>query len=1214
MPWSPEQEEAIYSKGKNLLVAAAAGSGKTSVLVERIIQHLISGYCNINEILVVTFTRAAASEMQGRIAKAISEKLDLQQREKQLILLNGASISTLHSFCQSIIRQYFYHLDLDPKARLANEQEVALLEYDVLDNLFEREYAGEGEALPEFVHFTELYGSERGDENMYKLILRLFKFAQAQPFPRQWLEALPEFYLVEDIRDSAWFKIFRDHLAEDAENCLRQLESCYGTARETASEKYMNLLDSDLVFCRELKENLFSDWDAMVKQASNIKLTRFNRDKEVDEEISEQLKNRRSNAWAAVKDWKKTYALQSLQEAEADLPLLYRQARALVGVTLAFAKEFAEAKKQKNIMDFSDLEHYALQLLTEEGSDADQLIPSSVALELQEKYKEIMVDEYQDTNGVQEAILNLVAGTEPKKFYVGDVKQSIYKFRLAEPELFLAKYQSYPEAEESKRIDLAKNFRSRREVLSGVNCIFSQLMDPALMELDYGEAEALKCGLDYPEGENTLAQPIEVHLFGEDAPYRLSQGGELQELDGYSGEVRFIVERIARLYREKPLVYDKDKKDYRPLEWRDIVILLRSVVGKGNELEEALLAAGIPVYANADTGYFQATEIELMLSLLQIIDNPQQDIPLTGVLFSVIGKFSKEELAEIKVLEPELSMYSALEKIAGLDTALGGKIREFLACLEQWRTYSRFHSVPQLLWRLYEDTGYYEYLGGLPEGTVRQANLRALYSRARDFEMTAYRGLFRFLRYVRRLQDLGTDLAVARTLGEGENVVRIMTVHKSKGLEFPVVFMPNLNKKFNLQDAREQILIHKNLGLGMYLQGENVAYETLAHQAVAIAINREAKAEEARVLYVGMTRAREKLIMSASGLSQSKLNKLLTPAYYSEALLLPKAVIGGGAAFLDWILPGLARHPDAEGLAKIAELAPQPVFKLAEDSRWQIEWGGEGMLQEEDKTAPAEDFWQRIGNLQPVPQAENTEWVAQRLSWSYPRLAQQAIPAKLTVTEIKQRFMEGSFEEDEQFRLQEFAKPKFLQQEERLSGMEYGTLVHRILQHLDLQGDLSASGIGRQVEALREQHILPKEQGVFLPYKKLAAFFTSPIGKRLLQSETVEREMHFNKLLPADLFYQVGADAPDIFLQGVIDLLFEEADGWVLVDYKTDNIDGARALERYALQLQLYSKVAGDILSKPVKASYLYMIATGEFQEVPKADLSKLNFASLQQA
>lgn len=1209
--WSKEQLQAINTYNKNILVAAAAGSGKTSVLVERVIQHIVNKHCDINQILVVTFTNAAAAEMRERIGKALTQQLSDKDKERQLVLLNAASISTLHSFCQNIIRQNFHQIDLDPKFRLATQQEIDLLKIDVLDELFETKYEQESDS--NFLQFTDTYGNERGDENIYNIILKLYEYSRSQPFSMQWLAKLPTYFELKDgdLNNCPWLKIIKDGVIDALEIGLNTAQNLQKRAKDLNLPYYVNLFADDIDAIDNLLEIARSTWQEIYEAIGKLKFKRMVPPKDTPADIKDQFKLARDEMKKGIMKLRETYLIQTFDDVLEDMPILYAQASTLCQVTSDFATAFARAKKEKSIVDFSDLEHFTLQILADKSSTIDNLIPTPVAQTLQAKFTEIMVDEYQDTNGVQEAILKLIASqATPNLFFVGDVKQSIYKFRLAEPELFLQKYNTYPKTANCVRIDLTKNFRSRAEIIDGINFVFSQIMTEKAAELPYGKAEALCCGFDYPQcNQLTLQSPIELTLIAKDEAPKAKKDTETGDnLQGFFKEAGYIVQRLKKLKQDNPFVFDKATGNYRPIKWRDIVILLRSVQDKATILAETLRDADIPVYASIETGYFEETEVRIMISLLQIIDNPQQDIPLTAVLYSPIINLSLSDLAAIRLADKTGNMYTALQTAvseeSNLKASLKNKLQKFLNDLDRWRDYARRHSVPELIWLLLNETGYYDYAGGMPEGLIRQANLRALYDRAAAYEQTSFRGLFRFLRFVHKMRNAGNDLAVARSLGEGEDVVRIMSIHKSKGLEFPVVILADTGKQFNLKDAQNPVLFHKKLGLGLYRNDvtNHISYQTLSRQAISRQIIHEYKAEEMRVLYVAMTRAREKLIITGSVRSLDKFAQNACSQLAVEERNLPDYFIEKANSYLDWLGATVARHQDGQPIRKLVNANGSVILK--DNSHWQVDF-----ISELAPTVPKVTDEQTleklttIQQLKPLPITDNNAWVNARLNWQYPYQAELDIPAKLSVTEIKRRFASEVAQDDSsasQYADKAFKRPQFIQQTTAITNVEYGTLMHTIMQHLDLQGDLSDNGIQNQLELMAKQEIITATDIERIYRKSIRDFLFSPIGTRLRNAKSLYRELAFNRILTSDdkyikELYPHATKNNTIFIQGIIDLLFEEDDGLVLLDYKTDNCDEITAKQKYATQIDLYAQAAKEIMRQPIKEKYLYLFHTRTF-------------------
>ena len=1252
MKYTEDQEKAIRTRHKNILVAAAAGSGKTRVLVDRIIEQLLARECSIEELLVVTFTRAAAAEMRERIERALLDRLETAEGEelpwieRQLILLPGAWISTFHAFCQRVLRQNIEAVDVDPQFRLASEQEITLMKRDVLEEFFERLYQEPEESTTEeqllrknFLSFTDVYGDDHGDEKLYEAVLSLYNFSQSQPYPKLWLAKQREAY--ETARENVWTSPW---LPQAVEETLRQLEELEGDCAKllglveasadpellAAWAPYREPIAEAVSAARAAREAVKkvptggeAAWDNAREKILSIPAIsisgakKYQLLKESFSEYRTSFENLRKPYTELLKKIKdKAYFSETAEALQAEVGETGRVINAYTWVTEQFIDAFQAAKREKNILDFNDLEHLTIEILC---SDPSMLLEqraleearTDAARALREAFSFIMVDEYQDTNGVQEAILSLIA-REDNRFIVGDVKQSIYRFRLADPTLFQEKYEAFPESpsqeEQNQLITMRQNFRSRGEVLEPINFIFAQTMTRSAMEIEYDAKSRLYPGATYPEEERTLKGPVELGIL-------LRTGEEVEEdLEGFSFESQYIADRILELMASGVRVFDKDE-GYRPIVFRDIAILLRTVSGKASELLEVLQANGIPAYAELSGGYFEASEVRCVLSLLSVLDNARQDIPLAAVLHSPIGGFSVADLARLRILSPQGDFYDALclegEEFDEIDQELLARAARFVTRLEAWRQYARGHSVPETIWKLYRDTGYYEYVGSLRGGMVRQANLRMLAERAQDYEKTSYRGLFRFLRFIDEMKRRETDLSTARTLGAGENVVRIMSIHKSKGLEFPVVFLADMGKRFNLTDARGQFLFHKELGIGVRLAASSEAgrqtYSTLPWKAISDRIVAETKAEEMRILYVAMTRAKEKLILTGAVRAGDFEGQLRQGAMLADeaAEQLPDSYLSKANSYFDWILPAIMRHKDGELLRERAGVDEyEDMSSLASDAHFNI-----SVSTDTDMTGRGEqgdtlsELFQAVQGRKPLPPSEGAEGVNRILSFSYNFNGLEEVPAKLSVTEIKRRFEAIEGEEAPAVPLLKetsvFSRPRFLQEDTGMQATERGTFIHAVMQHLDFSAELSREAIAEQI---RQMASIGWIDGRLLTDSFLSSladmaegFLCSPIGKRLRGARHIWRELPFSRLFPARRFFPAVKSDEKVLVQGVLDVLFQDEEGaFVLLDYKTDRgINGALARERYRHQLAIYGETAEEILREPVTERYLYLLSAG---------------------
>lgn len=1255
MEWSQEQKLAINNDDKNILVSAAAGSGKTAVLVERVVSHLLRDPSkdekawDVDRLLVVTFTRAAAEEMkqrikkrlQGAIAQAMeegnSDKDMIRRLERQMILLSGAAISTIDSFCQTVVKNNFNAIDMDPKFRIANENELIILQQDVLEDMFEEKYSSGDSALQ---RFADKYGTDRGDSALYDIVLKLYEKSRNQPFPDLWLSQLEQDYLgnggpIVSLQETKWWPVMKEEIIcrmAPARQCLAELKSIVvNFEAPKVREKFEDLVAGydDVVTSLDtaLEQGWHDIYEALSKMSGVPRMPGKLKDmepevKEAFSVVAKELKGILEEIQSFVQDDEEVL-LEELNAAVGDVSCI-------VTMVKDFSKAYSDAKRKKNIMDFSDVEHFALEILKSPDAAPGEMKPSEIALELRKRYQEIMVDEYQDTNEVQEFIVGLITGEgNANTFTVGDVKQSIYGFRSSEARLFLKKYRAYEKADnqEGELITLGRNFRSRREILSAINYVFAQVMTPDPNEIEYDERAMLNEGVPYgyvePDYGELMDKNVELALIDldSDAADEENEGQEdMEELADFELEAQYIAHRLKEIKASGKMVFDKDytdNKGYRPVTWRDMVILLRATKGKAEVLQEILQQNDIPVYANTSDGFFQTTEIQTMHSLLSVIDNAQQDIHLAAVLFSPIVGLSAADLARLKASAKDEDMYTALLAANTPESELDGGIKEkvdgFLNQLSIWRQLSRQVSVPELIWQIFRDTGYYDYVGSLKGGILRQANLRMLITRAQEFQSTDYQGLFRFLRFIQRMTDMETDLSMARTLGEGEDVVRVMTIHKSKGLEFPVVVIADMCKKFNTMDLNDDVLVHKDMGMGIkYVDPELMAkYETFARQAVKAKWLRELQAEELRVLYVAMTRAREKLIMV--GRSHGLEGKAAKWCQHIDTTdkVLPVHTLLSVNSYADWVARAVAHHPDGEplvdysGIAKNRAAIPDAMGK---ESNWTVSVIEAGAITGAGRAEEVErDILQAVRNGEELHLKEEAEGdmesLMAQLTLDYDYGGTREVPAKLTVSELKRRFaeeavgegiMEGSCQLAAQHQEYIFNRPRFIQEAEGkagLKGNEYGTLMHSVMQHLDLSGKLDARDVKNQLAAMVTNEIMSQEQSAYVNVKAVAAFFKTDIGQRLKNATELWRELPFSRMLAASDYYD-DVEGEYIFSQGVIDVLFKETDGtYVLLDYKTDRDTAPEAVKkRYELQLKLYTAAAESILGIKVAERYLYML------------------------
>lgn len=1227
MAWTAEQQLAIDTEGKHLLVAAAAGSGKTAVLVNRIIRKILDGKMNVDEILALTFTHAAAEEMSERIESAILSKIETETNEKtiellekQRILLSGANISTLHSFCQRIVRLNFSVLGLDPEFRMAGEEELRLIKQDAIDELFEEEYEEENEA---FLHFTDAFGGDaKGDSKIHSLILRLYEFSRSESDPAAWLNAAKNMLDVGEnvkLNDTSWYEVVEKDISLKIQGAIFAAQNALERTEEFGLGTYFDVLKDDISQLQNILNSVKEkDFTKISEAFSVVNFKRLPTIKGADEEIKQLtqdiVKDPRDYYKNIVKSLQEKYFQIDEKEYINNLQIAAKDMAELVRLVNKFDEKYSALKRSKNILDFSDLEHFALKLLTEQEAKNEGVIkPSKTAFALGEKFKEIMVDEYQDTSGVQEALISLIiAAGNAKLFCVGDVKQSIYRFRLADPSLFLKKYREYRTLGENySRTDLSKNFRSREEIISAINYIFMQVMNEETMELNYGNDEALYLGADYPKTENSLKSPVEFTVFvrptDKEKEANEDEENEESDLSSLEEEAHYIAKQVKKLIAEKKQVFDKELKTYRPISYRDIVILLRSVQKKADVVLDILRGYDIPAHATVDGGYFQNTEVRLMLALLTILHNSRQDIPLAAVLSSPIGNFDYEEIGEIRANFNERDLLDSLLFATTLESNLSEnlkiKVSNFLGKLSKWRTLARENSVADLIFLLYQETGFYDYVGALPNGLIRQGNLRLLIDRAAAYEETDYRGLFRFLQFVQKIEQTNTDLSSAKTLSENEDVLRIMSIHKSKGLEFPVVILADLGKKWNTMDTSADLLIHSKLGLGSYFVDTDASYRypTFPRVAISTKIYAENIAEELRTFYVALTRAREKLIMVGSEKGYEnfvKKMKRYSAFTKSTDVKLPGFLTFGANSYLEFLLMSLIRHEDGEAFREAAECFDNPVKFLNYDdnSNWIINIFSTFENENNEQNISTDDMFLKIKNNEKLPETNYKTEIENILNWRYDDKGLNEAKGKISVTELKRRFLElesgavNIFKEETVFK-----RPEFLQENAKLTNTEYGTLMHSVMEHINHKNANSLENIKAEINNLAARNILKKEDISRINLKHIFYFFNSPIGKRLQNAKAIYKELPFSKFIDAKRVYK-NVHEEKIITQGIIDLLFiDENDKLILIDYKTDkNASEKEIKEHYAIQISLYKEAAEGILKRKVDESYLYMLGFGK--------------------
>lgn len=1210
MAWTKEQQAAIDSRGQTLLLSAAAGSGKTAVLVERIIRRLLDtkNAIDITELLVVTFTKAAAAEMRERVAAALAEELAKNgdsNVERQLALLPSAHISTLHSFCQDVIRRYFYTIDIDPAFTIAGEEELGLLRKTVLERVFLAYYEDETKAT--FLYpLADMFGNDRGDDALMDMVSKMYTYARSMPWPEEWLRRSAKAYGVDEnavMDDFPWCAPVK---ADIKRKVKEQVQLYSRIIAEMQERPTFAEACEDFIVERDAMETVLrrDTWESLGRAVTTIEFPRAKPMKKLspeDKVFWDRCKDTRNACKKLItKQVQETYfsatAAEWLQGIREMAPMM----DGLVRLTLDFAEAYRLAKKEKGWIDFSDLEHLCLQILLDKTSTIEHPVPSAAALELRDTFAEVLIDEYQDTNSVQELITRLVS-SENNRFMVGDIKQSIYRFRLADPTLFLSKYKTYSRDETAgeRCIDLARNFRSAPNILEAVNEVFARAMTEEAAGMGYGEREQLYAGRTAPTESEWVGGPIEIHVvntksdtegMGDDG----SDDENAQDLSAFEKECCVIAERIQALKEQQPLIAKKDGS-MEPLTYRHIVILMRSMTGKAEVLLRILQGAGIPAYAEQNGGYFAAIEVQIMLSLLQCIDNPEQDLAMAAILRSPMVGLSENDLALLRTSGGD-SLWQLLPAYAECveEREKKERIQQFYSSLTHWRSYSRRHSVGELLQLLYQETGYYDYVGGMPGGMIRQANLKALYDRAGQYEQIGFRGLFRYLRLIEKMKDDGVDLAPAKVLSEREDVVRIMSIHKSKGLEFPVVIVADMGKSFNKQDMKNSLLFHNDLGIGIkqYDSTWRMLYPTMIWNGIRSTLLWEGTAEEERILYVAMTRARDKLILTGH---TSKMDT----AWQRWASDIPPVQ---GNSYFDWVMPLVATQK--------LEDAVVGAMAVGESTEWQSGLWQVKLWQQIPKLVLTEETIIAEPRLAAIQRGELTNtpiplWMEKQLTWSYPYPKATTTTAKYSVSEIKRQYSmlqetllgderalamplgEGTTERDDVF---EQMPPWLEEEQEVITGAKRGTVLHKAMEYLELTPQMTRQSIQTQLAQWEADGIFTADEARLVYIPAIVQFCQSPLGKQLSQAIDIRREYPFSVVLSGGDYLPDMEEGEGILVQGVIDCLFQNERGeWILVDYKTDRLDDEAAFsKRYAVQLALYKRAIEQISSITLEAVYIY--------------------------
>ena len=1200
------------------------------MLVERIIQKILNDKIDIDKLLVVTFTNSAASEMRERVLEAIYKKLDEEpdntELQKQIVLLGKSHICTIHSFCLDVIKNNFYELDLSANFRIISEEENEILKQEVLEDLFETLYEEENEC---FAKLVNTYTGYRGDEPLKEMVLRIYKFMQSNPFPIDWLNKKIEMFNINkdtniidtdnninDFSKSIWGEILLKDLQDeiiDGINSLKivrdKLEKFYEL------DKYRITIEDDIMLLKNLYDSINISWDKAFEFASIMKFKTWPSDRKIVIDLKDEAKISRDSVKNKLMKKIKNVLVYDSNNAYKDIFEMYEVLNTLKDVIIKFNEEFKKRKKERNVIDFNDIEHYALEILVTQNENGS-FVPTDVAKNYQKKFEEIAIDEYQDSNYVQEYILNVISRSN-NIFMVGDVKQSIYKFRQACPDLFLEKYNNYSIQgnDFGTKIKLFKNFRSKKNILDITNLIFENIMSMKLGDIDYNEEEYLNLGADFEEIENGLGiseldiidlkEDDDLDIYKDESNMQgnnkksneiIEESGELynnisnvqesnvqEEINNLKKEeieAKFVANRIKEIINSKLQIKDK-KQGYRTVTYKDIVILLRSTAKLAPVYERELIRNNIPVFSDSSTEYLESLEIQIIINLLKIIDNPIDDISLVSVMRSKIGMFTDNEILEIRLCNKEGTFYECLnnsiEEIK--EENLKNKIKKFINNLNTWRNESDYLSLAELIWKIYVDTGFYSYVGLMPNGELKMANLKMLFERAKEYEKTSFKGIFNFIKYIEKIKNGNTDMQSAKIIGENENVVRIMSIHKSKGLEFPIVFLSSTSKKINMMDASSDLLLHQKIGLGPeYINyDKRIEYSTSAKDAIKVIIKNENIAEEMRILYVALTRAKEKLIITgvSNDLEKDKNDKKELLKIYEKnngkisPILLKKYI-----SYLDWILLVYLKC-DMKKVLQLNEYKKDDILSINEMNENDIR---------------KFDFTKKI----------DLKKYEKYFLWEYSDLLKTKLPLKSTVSNLKQ--INNSDFYDNTIDFNRFTNnkiglnesvPEFIRNDDKsiITGSRRGTLMHLVLESIDFYKNYSLEDIEKlKQELLNNKKIMPEELKYIDAYK-IENFLKSDLANTIKKCSIIEKEKAFCTKIFLNEIMNANSDET-ILVQGIVDLYGITNDNKIiLVDYKTDFVqDESELINKYYMQLKLYKKALEEGLQREVSDVYIYSL------------------------
>ncbi|HAN10755.1 MAG TPA: helicase-exonuclease AddAB subunit AddA [Clostridiales bacterium] len=1170
MKWTSEQEKALEIKDKNILVSAAAGSGKTAVLVERIINIItdIENPTDINEILVVTFTKAAANEMKERVIQALLNKIDElpnnEHLQRQLILLSQAMITTIHAFCLEVMRSNYDFIELSPSFRVANEEEISLILIDTVNTVLEAEY--ETSENDYFDKLVNSYTNGRDDKELQDIIINIYdKIRQISIEPIKWLENAVDSYKTgkdEKIDDNMWIKLIKEQINIEIQDIIHDTEVVLVELRTYDIKEYRELIAYEHDMFMELESTLDKGIECFYRKLLEVEFARLPTIKDkTDETIKTRVQGVREVMKSFIKNTKEKVFILSPERMIESMDEWHLILSKLVDIIRKVEEKFLNVKKEKGIIDYSDIEHYTLSILRDK-SDLEKVTASSRAIKLQEKYKYIFIDEYQDINIIQDTILTLVSKEivgYSNVFMVGDVKQSIYKFRQAKPEIFLGKYHAFAKGQDKQNtaVDFTQNFRSRDTIINFVNFIFKKLMTYEISGINYDQRAELNLGAEYESTDKYIAKQIDFDII--DKKDEDSADDEVEEFSKADIEARHVASRIKKIVEDELHIYDKKIGTYRTVQYRDIVILLRSTKNYVEEYINIFRKSGIPLYSEDDKGYFDSIEIRLILNILRVIDNPMYDIPTIALLKSPIFGFTLDELVIIRNKSKQGCFYDALKSVE--DIKLKQKINVFIKDISRWRAYSECMKIRDLLEKIYKETNIYELDYCSKSVKLKNANLRLLIKKAEQYEKTTFSGVFDFIRFIDKVIESNKDVSGAKVIGENEDVVRIMTIHKSKGLEFPVVFLCGTTKKFNTSTSlKDSVLIHDRYGIGtdMVDVKNNIMYKTFPKYIIEQQIKKEIVSEEIRVLYVALTRAKEKMYIVSVANDYEKEKAKILEKINIQTSTLPDRYILGCQNYFQMIASCILNEGQTKELKGKLNI---------------------NIFNKKDVNC---EFREEVTEQKKMQKQVKLEKI-----WSYKYKGVNKYPKKLSVTDLKKEFkMVGKRYESKMLELLLEVSDK------GYNNTEKGIIVHKILKHINYKKVSSTTDLENELELLINKNIVSNEDIKNIEKHVIYEFLMSDLARRMRSASKLHKEVPFVLEKSINDIYNEKTDEK-VLIQGVIDCYFEENGELILVDYKTDytaDNTGENIKEKYREQLEIYEEALRGILGKNVKEKIIYSL------------------------